>query len=73
MRMAGIYIQRDKRRCRVIKQAQPDMGRKRNKEGRSQGERKEEGKERNWEKKKKAEHWLITGSHKNQNEKTKIR
>ena len=56
MRMAGIYIQRDNRRCRVIKQAQPDMGRKRNKEGRSQGGRKEEGKERNWKKKKKAEH-----------------
>ena len=43
MRMAGIYIQRDKRRFRVAKQAQPDVGRKRN---RKEGAREREKKKR---------------------------
>ena len=42
------------------------------KEGAKEREKKKQ-KKANWKKKKKAEHWLITGSHKNQNEKTKIR
>ena len=56
MRMAGIYIQRDKRRFRVAKQAQPDVGRKRNrKEGAREREKKKEKKKK--ESRALAYHW----------------
>lgn len=39
--MAGIYIQRDNRRCIVIKHVQPNIGRETGREGREGDKRKE--------------------------------